>query len=244
MHKPIIGISGSRIINNGGALPGYYRSYVNEDYVDSVIQNGGIPYIIPFNDNEDVTVAQVAQLDALILSGGHDVTPWNYGEESQQKIGMIWPARDRFDMRLLREAEKAHIPVLGICRGAQLINVAHGGSLYQDISYREEPTLKHNQGHTPDLPTQTINLRQGSHLAALFDSQTIHVNSFHHQLIKDLGQGLTADAKALDGVIEAFENADASVIGVQWHPEMLHRSVQAMNNLFTDLIRRAKKEGF
>lgn len=243
MNKPIVGISGSRIINNDDVAPGYYRSYVNEDYVNTVIQNGGIPYIIPFNDNEAVTVAQVAQLDALILSGGHDVAPWNYGEESQQKIGMIWPARDRFDMRLLGQAERTRIPVLGICRGAQLINVAHGGSLYQDISYRQAPTLKHNQGHTPDLPTQTVTLHQGSHLASLFSSPTLRVNSFHHQLIKKLGQNLTAVAWAQDGVIEAFENRDASIIGVQWHPEMLHRSVQIMNNLFTDLISRAQKEG-
>lgn len=243
MKKPIIGISGSRIINNSGALPGYYRSYVNEDYVDSVIQNGGIPYIIPFNEDPAVTAEQISNVDGLILSGGHDIDPRLYGEESQQKIGMIWPERDQFDMRLLTGAEESHLPILGICRGAQLINVVHGGSLYQDLSYREEQTLKHNQGHTPTLATQTADLSTGSYLARLFDKREIAVNSFHHQLIKNLGKGLTIAAQAKDGVVEAFENEDASIIGVQWHPEMLHRNVKMMNKLFADLIRKAMKEG-
>lgn len=243
MGKPIIGISGSRIINNSGALPGYYRSYVNEDYVDSVIQNGGIPYIIPFNEDPDITAAQVANVDGLILSGGHDIDPRLYGEESLQKIGMIWPERDRFDMRLLSGAEGHHIPVLGICRGAQLINVAHGGSLYQDLSYRQEQTLKHNQGHTPTLATQTADISAGSYLAKLFKENEISINSFHHQLIKKLGKDLTISAQARDGVVEAFENTDASIIGVQWHPEMLHRNFKIMNRLFKDLIQKAMKEG-
>lgn len=244
MAKPVIGISGSRIIDKGGAFPGYFRSYVNDDYIDSVVHNGGIPYIIPFNENAEVTAEQVANVDALILSGGHDVDPRNYGEESLPKIGPIWPARDRFDMRLLTAAEKMHLPVLGICRGAQLINVAHGGSLYQDLSYRKGLTLKHMQGYSPALATQTVILRPESYLAKeVFGQTELSVNSFHHQLVKKLGQGLTIAGQAKDGVIEAFENDDASVIGVQWHPEMLHRRLKIMNSLFIDLIQRAGKEG-
>ncbi|WP_153930000.1 gamma-glutamyl-gamma-aminobutyrate hydrolase family protein [Limosilactobacillus walteri] len=243
MEKPIIGISGSRIIDQNGPFPGYYRSYVNEDYVDSVIQNGGIPYIIPFNEQPDVTVAQVANVDGLILSGGHDIDPRLYGEESLPKIGDIWPDRDYFDMLLLREAEKQHKPVLGICRGAQLINVAHGGSLYQDISYRDGLTLKHNQGRTPDIESQSVTLETTSYLAKLFGRETLSVNTFHHQLINKVGAGLYAVGHAGDGVVEALENDDASVIGVQWHPEMLHRSDREMNKVFSDLINKSMKEG-
>ena len=119
MNKPIIGISGSVIIDNGGIFPGYHRSYVNEDYVDSVVQNGGVPYIIPFTEDDEVIREQLNHVQGLILS-----------------------------MRLLKLAEENGIPVLGICRGAQIINVAHGGTLYQDLSYRKELTLKHMQGHT------------------------------------------------------------------------------------------------
>lgn len=243
MVKPIIGISGSRIIDQQGPFPGYHRSYVNEDYVDSVIQNGGIPYIIPFNEDPAVTKAQLANVDGLILSGGHDVDPRLYGEESLPAIGAIWPQRDAFDMLLLQEAEKHHKPVLGICRGAQILNVAHGGSLYQDISYRDEPTLKHSQGHTPDLETQSITLTPGSYLANLFGKDQLSVNSFHHQLIKKVGKGLHAVAQAKDGVIEGLENEDGSILGVQWHPEMLHRSDQEMNKLFSDLVNKSAKEG-
>ncbi|MCD7113005.1 gamma-glutamyl-gamma-aminobutyrate hydrolase family protein [Limosilactobacillus agrestis] len=243
MDKPIIGISGSRIIDQHGPFPGYNRSYVNDDYIDSVIQNGGIPYIIPFNEDVTVTIAQFANVDGLILSGGHDIDPRLYGEESLPKIGEIWPARDAFDMLLLKEAEKQQKPVLGICRGAQLINVAHGGSLYQDQSYRQELTFKHNQGYAPDLETQSVTLEEGSYLASLFGKKHLSVNTFHHQLIKEVGKDLRSVAYAKDGVIEALENSDKSIIGVQWHPEMLHRSDPAMNKVFIDLINKSTKEG-
>ena len=114
MTKPIIGISGSVIIDDGGIFPGYHRSYVNEDYVDSVVQNGGVPYIIPFTENDEVIREQLNHVQGLILSGGHDVDPRFYGEEPMQKIGATWPERDHFDMRLLKLAEENGIPVLGI----------------------------------------------------------------------------------------------------------------------------------
>lgn len=242
MNKPIIGISGSEIIDDGGMFPGYRRSYVNEDYVDSVIQNGGIPYIIPFNEDDDVIKEQLENVQGLILSGGHDVDPHLYGEEPEQKIGKTWPARDHFDMRLLKLAEEKGIPVLGICRGAQIINVAHGGSLYQDLSYREKHTLKHSQNHTPSLPTHGMKVDEDSHLAKILGKTEFLVNSFHHQLLKEIAPDLKAVAQAPDGVNEAIENQAGTVIGVQWHPEMLHRNkeVAFMNNLFKWVIDNAK----
>ena len=241
MNKPIIGISGSVIIDDGGMFPGYRRSYVNEDYVDSVVQNGGIPYIIPFNENEEVVKEQLLNVQGLILSGGHDVDPHNYGEELEQKIGDVWPERDVFDMRLLKFAEENNIPVLGICRGMQIINVAHGGSLYQDLSYRKEKTLKHSQNQTPTLVTHTVKADPNSQIANILGKDKFLTNSFHHQLVKDVAPDFTVAAKCVDGVVEAIENKDASVIGVQWHPEMLHRVVPFQNNLFKHIIDNAKK---
>lgn len=242
MSKPIIGISGSVIIDDGGIFPGYHRSYVNEDYVDSVVQNGGVPFIIPFTENDEVIKAQLDHVQGLILSGGHDVDPHLYGEEPEQKIGEIWPARDHFDTLLLKLAEEKGIPVLGICRGAQIINVAHGGSLYQDLSYRSEKTLKHMQGHTPDLPTHSVKLVEGSHLAKILGKTEFMVNSFHHQVIKSIAPDLIESGVAPDGVPEGFENEKGTIIGVQWHPEMLHRNknVEFMNNLFKWVIDNAK----
>lgn len=238
--KPVIGISGSVIIDDGGIFPGYHRSYVNDDYIDSVVQNGGIPFIIPFNQDAEVIQAQMENVQGLILSGGHDVDPHNYGEEPEQKLGNIWPERDKFDMLLLKLAEKKHIPVLGICRGAQIINVAHGGTLYQDLSYRPEKTLKHSQGQTPTLVTHTVKTVKGSKIADLLETDSLQTNSFHHQLLKDIAPDFKVSARCVDGVVEGIENKDASVIGVQWHPEMLHRVSKVQNNLFKYVIDNAK----
>ena len=240
--KPIIGISGSIIINDGGIFPGYRRSYVNDDFIDSVIQNGGFPYIIHFNEDEEVVKEQLLNVQGLILSGGHDVDPHNYGEEPKQKLGDIWPERDKFDMRLLKLAEENGIPVLGICRGAQIINVYHGGTLYQDLSYRKEKTLKHSQGQTPTLLTHTVKTVAGTKIADLLGKKEMQTNSFHHQLIKDVADDFKVSARCVDGVVEAIENKDASVIAVQWHPEMLHRVVPYQNNLFKYIIDNAKKK--
>lgn len=238
--KPVIGISGSVIIDDGGIFPGYHRSYVNDDYIDSVVQNGGIPFIIPFNQDAEVIQAQMENVQGLILSGGHDVDPHNYGEEPEQKLGNIWPERDKFDMLLLKLAEKKHIPVLGICRGAQIINVAHGGTLYQDLSYRPEKTLKHSQGQTPTLVTHTVKTTPDSKIAELLETDSLQTNSFHHQLLKDIAPDFKVSARCVDGVVEGIENKDASVIGVQWHPEMLHRVSKVQNNLFKYVIDNAK----
>lgn len=242
MAKPIIGISGSVIIDDGGMFPGYRRSYVNEDYVASVAQNGGVPFIIPFTGNDEIVKAQLDHVQGLILSGGQDIDPHLYGEEPLPKIGATWPARDHFDMLLLKLAEEKGMPVLGICRGAQIINVAHGGSLYQDLSYRQELTYKHMQGHTPSLPTHHMNVVSHSKLAQILGRTSFMVNSFHHQLIKDVAPDLIESATSPDGVPEGIENKAGTVIGVQWHPEMLHRNpdVSFMNNLFKFVIDNAK----
>jgi putative glutamine amidotransferase len=145
-------------------------------------------------------------------------------------------------MLLLKLAEENGIPVLGICRGAQIINVYHGGTLYQDLSYRKVKTLKHNQGQTPTLLTHTVETVAGTKIAELLGKEKIQTNSFHHQLIKDVAPDFKVSARCVDGVVEAIENKDASVIAVQWHPEMLHRVVSYQNNLFKYIIDNAKKE--
>lgn len=242
MSKPIIGISGSVLIDSSGMFPGYHRSYVNEDYVDSVVQNGGVPLIIPYNADDEVIKSQMGHVQGLILSGGHDVDPHLYGEELLPSIGPIWPARDHFDILLLKIAEEQGKPVLGVCRGAQIINVAHGGSLYQDIGYRSGTTFKHEQGHTPDLPTHSLKVKEGSHLAHVLGKTNFMVNSFHHQLIRDVAPDLIEVAQAGDGVVEGLENKAGNVLAVQWHPEMLHKNpdTKFMNNLFKFVVKNAK----
>ncbi|MEJ6347755.1 gamma-glutamyl-gamma-aminobutyrate hydrolase family protein [Holzapfeliella sp. He02] len=241
MTQPIIGISGSFITDEGAPFPGYRRSYVNEDYVTSVSDNGGIPFIIPLTNDASVIKQQIDAVDALILSGGHDVSPRFYHEEPKANLGDISPERDEFDFALLKYAEEKQIPVLGICRGAQIMNVFHGGSLHQDLSYRSEDSLKHNQQKHPDMTTHSVNIAPDS---KLFDSlkttQTL-VNSFHHQVINQLADTFVVSATASDGVIEGFESpTHPFLLAVQWHPEMLHRRSELMNQLFKSLINHTK----
>lgn len=242
MSKPIIGISGSVMMDAAGIFPGYHRSYVNEDYVLSVVKNGGIPFIVPMIDDEKSVKEQVAQLDALILSGGYDVTPTYYGEEPKMKLEETYEPRDIYEYRLIKYAKEKNIPILGICRGVQILNVYHGGSLHQDLSYFSNETLKHFQGKHPDQVTHHVMVDKDSQLFEILQEEKVAVNSFHHQILNEIAPSFKVTAKAPDGVVEAIEyTGDQFILGVQWHPEMLHGKNLEMNALFKTLIEKAGK---
>ena len=241
MRKPVIGISGSIIFDGSGNFAGYRRSYVNEDYVQSVIKNGGIPYIIPMNADDEVIKQQIENIDALILSGGQDVNPLLYNEQPHRGLGGILPERDYFDYKLIDFAKQKNIPILGICRGFQILNVYHGGTLYQDLSAYKESFIKHDQVNNPSVATHTVDIVKGTKLHAMFNEDVVMVNSFHHQIIKDVPKGFKVSAIASDKVIEAIEaEGDTFIVAVQWHPEMLHRTEEKMNLLFKTLIDHAQ----
>ncbi len=242
--KPLIGISGNISIETAPPFSGYQRSYVNHDYVRSVIASGGIPVIIPISNDDEVIKAQIAACDGLILSGGQDVDPVHYQKEPLEKLGITNPERDRFDFKLLDYAQAKQLPILAICRGIQVLNVYHGGSLYQDVSYYESDlSIKHSQDSAPGQRTHGITVTPDSKLHALLGKETLRVNSFHHQLIKKVGKQLKVSAVALDGAIEAVEHIDYPwQIGVQWHPEMLIDDPQEMKNLFDAFISKAQKK--
>ena len=222
---PIIGISSSIIVDNSGSFAGYMRAYVNKDYVDAVIRAGGVPLIIPFSVDKEVIISQAQLIDGLILSGGHDINPYNYGQEPSQKIGEIFPERDIYEMILLEESKKRDIPILGICRGFQLINVAAGGTLYQDLSLIPGNILKHNQVSNPTLKTHKIEIKENSFISSIFGKETM-VNSFHHS----------------DGVVEAIEHKTYKfLVAVQWHPEMLAVNCEKARVLFSKFVEEAKK---
>lgn len=238
--KKIIGISGSMIIDNGGSFPGYKRSYVNNDYVQSVIKAGAIPYIIPMNNDEDVIKLQLSLVDGLILSGGHDVNPLLYGEEPHKLLSDIYPERDDFDLSLVKIATKLNMPILGICRGHQILNVANGGTLYQDLSLQENTYIKHNQGKLPSQGTHTVNIDRDSILCSILGDTAI-VNSFHHLGIHEVGKNFKAVAHSKDGVIEAIERQNPFALGVQWHPEMMSINNKNMLNIFKYFIEQCNK---
>ena len=239
--RAIIGISSSIIVDNSGSFAGYKRAYVNKDYVDAVIRAGGVPLIIPFSTDKEVIISQAQLIDGLILSGGHDISPYNYGQEPSQKIGETFPERDTYEIILLEESKKRNIPILGICRGFQLINVAAGGTLYQDLSLIPGNILKHNQVSNPTLKTHKVEIKENSFISSIFGKETM-VNSFHHQALDKVADEFKVVARASDGVVEAIEHKTYKfLVAVQWHPEMLAVNCEKARELFSKFVEEAKK---
>lgn len=220
-----IGIPTDELIEINPIMPNNHPAYAPHDVKEAFIKLGAIPLIIAFPD--DVSkVDQLAQdyvqlIDGLMLLGGPDVDPTFYGEEPHPKIGMTLYQKDRFEIALIKAALAADKPIFGICRGIQIMNVAMGGTLYQDLeSQYPELKIQHPQATLGQFATHHVELTAGSKLAKLYGQSTIKVNSRHHQAVKAVGKGLKVTAVAPDGVIEGMESTDTDLfLGVQWHPE-------------------------
>lgn len=242
MKKPVIGISASINILENGRFPGYRRSYVNEDYVRSVILAGGVPLLLPLTNDPEIITSYCGLIDGLVLSGGHDVSPLSYGEQPLQKLGHTLPERDEFEKKLIENAFGKNLPILGICRGLQMLNVVFGGTLYQDLDYIPNCSIKHDQYHDSALPTHEIEISHGSTLHTIMNTTRIKTNSFHHLAIKDLAEAFLVSARADDGIIEAVEHQGYKfIIGVQWHPEMMASTDDKMKRLFESFIQASHK---
>ncbi len=220
-----IGIPTDELIEINPIMPNNHPAYAPHDVKEAFIKLGAIPLIIAFPD--DVSkVDQLAQdyvqlIDGLMLPGGPDVDPTFYGEEPHPKIGMTLYQKDRFEIALIKAALAADKPIFGICRGIQIMNVAMGGTLYQDLeSQYPELKIQHPQATLGQFATHHVELTAGSKLAKLYGQSTIKVNSRHHQAVKAVGKGLKVTAVAPDGVVEGMESTDTDLfLGVQWHPE-------------------------
>ncbi len=195
---------------------------LQKTYTDAVLAAGGIPAVLPtVLDAQDAALV-TARMDGIIFSGGEDVAPRRYGEEELPQNGKVSPVRDSCEMLYLQAALDAGLHIMGICRGCQLINVALGGSLYQDIPTQRPSAVIHRQTLPGWEPVHKVGLAPDGLLReTLPDTQgdSVWVNSFHHQAVKALAPGLKVTATAEDGIIEAYENADRSIVGVQFHPE-------------------------
>lgn len=240
MKKPVIGIVGNILFEQGGAFPGYKRAYVNNDYVEAVSNAGGVPVILPLISDKAAIKQQIKNVDGIVISGGYDVNPLVYGEEPLQSLEFIYPERDEYDMQVIKEAVKLNKPVLGICRGLQILNVAFGGTLYQDLSLIKDCSIKHRQSSKPYAIGHTVEIQNGTKLFDILGEKII-TNSFHHQAIKEVGSGLKVSARAKDGVIEGIEAEKGFIIGVQWHPEMLAGKHVEMLGLFKELVKQSTK---
>ncbi|MRS03457.1 gamma-glutamyl-gamma-aminobutyrate hydrolase family protein [bacterium] len=220
MTPPIIGITVSRNHKN-------QRSYnLNpSDYSEAIVLAGGLPILLPVEFPLPQINSILSHLDGLLISGGGDIDNHLYGGEAHHTISGICEARDKLEMELLQAAILMKKPVLGICRGMQLINVALGGTLYTDIPEQFKTTLIHNspEENGRDNLVHEVELELNSNLGRIIGQEQFRVNSFHHQAIKSLSPDLMVTAHATDGLIEAVEMVDKpfGVIGVQWHPECL-----------------------
>lgn len=241
MDKPIIGVLSSRSdipLPNGQILPIEYASVA---YCRGVVRGGGVPILLPVTPEPDLAEQMFAQCDGILFPGGVDVDPKFYGEAPDPMLGTIDCTMDRFWLQALEFARAHRLPVLGICRGMQLVNVGLGGSLYQDLSRRGVPSYLHNQKQSRDYLMHQVKIEPGSRLARVLGEEPVYTNTMHHQCVKEPGKGLKLVAQTDDGVPEAFESEDGQFMLVQWHPENLLETEPRMRRLFEDLIERCRR---
>lgn len=230
---PVIGIVVCGIENQ--------RQFVSCPYVDAIGHSGGLPMLIPYTDIDDDRRKYLSICDGFLFCGGNDVNPLLFGEELLTEKGSTDWNLDQFHMDFMSLVIQRNLPVLGICRGMQILNLALGGSIYQDLNLMESPHLNHMQcSRSRSDVSHKITISPNS---LLFDccSNSSLVNSFHHQCVKTLGKGLRMTAIASDGVIEAIELTSHSfALGVQWHPECMLDTVPAMQNIFFQFVETSK----
>ncbi|KUK31456.1 MAG: Glutamine amidotransferase class-I domain protein [Thermoanaerobacterales bacterium 50_218] len=213
--RPIIGITLAHDPEKG-------RFFCREAYLDAVQRAGGVPVLLPPVQKQDSLQVYRDLVAGLLLSGGGDLHPSFFGEDPCWKLGEVSLVRDKFEIALVKLVLDAGKPVLGICRGIQVLNVALGGTLYQDLSSQAPASLQHIQRGARKEPAHEVEIKKGSLLASVLGAERIWVNSFHHQAVKDVAPSLEAVAWSADGVVEAVELPGHDfVVGVQWHPEDL-----------------------
>lgn len=236
---PLIGITG----NYDDAS----RCTLADGYYKSVLRAGGVPVILPPFQLEGRRDAYVLEdwlnaLDGILFSGGGDINPLLLSEEPVRELHSCCPERDEQELLLARLAADRQIPMLGICKGIQVITAALGGELWQDIySHGATATLKHSQDMPRESASHSIELEPNSTLAQIYGTTTLHVNSFHHQAVKSAAPSMRVSARAEDGVIEAVESAEhKSIVGVQWHPECLQQKSRDSRDVFDWLVDEAR----
>jgi putative glutamine amidotransferase len=217
---PLIGVTTSEVRRGDLATlrrhgePPQHEMALGLTYMRAIELAGGVPVVLP--PLADGIATLLDRLDGICLSGGPDLDPAAYGARAHEQLGPTEPQLDRFERELARAADSVGVPLLGICRGAQALNVARGGTLHQHVA-------GHRQTELPDRPTQRVTVAPDSLLAAVTGAaDTLEINSFHHQAVDVLGAGLRVVARAPDGTVEAVEDAARPfVLGVQWHAETL-----------------------
>lgn len=217
--------------------------FLRERYPRAILQAGGLPLVLPITHSEKALQALVVSLDGIIVSGGDfDIHPKFYGEKPLPALGKINDDRTEFELEVIALALKRGLPLLGICGGAQAINVTLGGSLIQDIETQVPKAMQHRQGNLREVGGHAIGIYEKTKLRQIVRRSCLEVNTTHHQAVKELGKGLVASAASADGVIEAVESEnDSFVLGVQWHPEFLTHKDLAQRRIFTAFVEACRR---
>lgn len=237
-NKPIIGVTPWYNYDNEMA-------YIKKGYFEGLLEAGGRPVLLPIITDHKSITEYVDMCDGILISGGPDVDALVYGEENLLCNGEISPYRDVMEIAIIREVISKNKPVFGICRGIQIMNVAMGGTLYQDVhaQIKDGMVIKHSQQAPRWYPTHEVILEKNSKVWKAFGSDVVKVNSFHHQAVKDVAKGFEVTARAKDGVIEAIEYIRHKfAVGIQWHQELMWEKEHLYLGLFRDFIESCKVE--
>jgi putative glutamine amidotransferase len=234
-RQPVIGITCEVLVPERG--PAAYNLLCDHRYAESVKRAGGFPLILPIAERPAVIRRGLDPIDGLVFVGGEDVDPALYGERPKPGTGTMFGPRLRFEQALYRGARRRHLPILGVCYGMQLINVLHGGTLYQDIARDAKSPQDHRDKRKP---LHAVRIEPGSRLARIVGAGPVRVHCEHHQAVRRLAQGFRAVAHAKDGLVEAMESDAEQVLAVQWHPERTLGS-RATQRLFRHLVRLSRR---
>ena len=237
---PLIGITADLSVPNSNAAGPSREAilFLPQRYCRAVERAGGMPLVLPSMASGAGLRRMLQRLDGLAISGGNfDIHPTYYGEKPIRALGEVKQERTEFELELVTLALRRDLPLLGICGGAQAINVALGGSLYQDIATQLPGTGEHQQGAKKETGGHPIHVHAGTRLHRILGRRTLEVNTTHHQAVKKLGKGLIINATAEDGLIEGIESPSHSfVLGIQWHPEVLAPRYAHQRRIFSFFV--------
>ena len=241
---PVIGITCSRVVGGAWGLysRGHYMDYTFSEYSEAIAACGGAPILIPVAQESQTLSRILSRLDGLLLSGGPDINPRFYGENPLEGLGEVDDGLDRMELEIARMAYERDMPIFAVCRGIQTLNVALGGTLYQDIPSQVGGAINHSPKVDKAVLTHPVQIEKNTLLCKILGTGSVWVNGKHHQAVKQGAPELRAIARAPDGIIEAVEaSSKRFVLGVQWHPEGTWKVDPPSKKLFRAFVQAAKR---